>query len=209
MAAKKKTAASGDHTRLNEEGVPFPSAEAAGIYMKDQELDQDVWCVWQQSPSEFVLMKMAAVIALQNERHANELKAATEAAEEEDETDDIDDPNSLWRECYLVTFVIKNNDNDRDHVPLAVKGRQISVPRGIAYPLPIPFIEAAKHAEEEEILSLSGSEYDRSIKKTGQMRGRFAHTVGEKVDFDDYQKMMREGTIEANRMAAVRTNDAR
>jgi len=198
MAAK--TVKKADVERLDGNGQPFRSQEDAAAYMKREELPDDVWGIWQDAPDAFVVLKLREMIRRQSER------AQAEAAEDKAQKDERN--NGAWDECYMVTFAPASSDNDRKFVPLACNGVQVQVPRNVPTPLPLPLIEAARNAQFEQIESLQGQEFDRSIRRTGEMMSRYPFSIGEKVSRKKYDELLREGTKKARSEAGIKLGDA-
>jgi hypothetical protein len=197
MAAKKVHE---NAVRYGEDGLPFASEDAAREYIKREELSYDVWGVHREAPDAFVVIKLTELV--------RRMDAQAQAAHEEREQEQTAEADAAWRECYLVTFAPASSDNDRSFVPLAVNGRQVQVPRNVPTPLPKPLIEAAKNAQMERIESLAGREYDRALRRTGEMMSRYPFSVGEKVAYKEYEKILHEGTKTARHEAGIKLSDA-
>jgi hypothetical protein len=168
--------------------------------MKREELSFDVWGVHREAPDAFVVLKLTELV--------RRMDAAARAVEEEREQEQSAEAGEAWRDCRMVTFAPAGSDNDRTFVPLCVNGRQVQVPRNVPTPLPMPLIEAARHAEMERIESLAGKELDRALRRTGEMMSRYPFSVGEKVPYEQYEKLLKEGTKAARHEAGIKLSDA-
>lgn len=91
--------------------------------------------------------------------------------------------------CYRLFIHEKQNDQDLDYVPVAVNGEVLQITKGTQVVVPARFREAMEHAIYPVYRKVPGE----SRKITSYVRKVPFDVLGE-APYEEYQKMLREGT---------------
>lgn len=178
-----------DQIKLAKDGNPFQNPEAAEKFIKDNELNPEIWGV----------MKHNGGHAVATYRHISELQeaAAVEAAKPK---------TSRVAETYSrVEFSAKGSENDLPYVPLSKNGKQLRIQRSKQVVLPNSYLEIADNASHPQWEP--SDKPDQPMKKTGTIQ-RYQYRVIGKATRKEFLEMLAEGNEITNQAVERIQNQA-